>query len=54
MQNAASPGPGVYGEGGARDGYSSPILAQAVECSSLGPGVAVGHPTVKDPNVWAS
>ena len=42
MRNAASPGPGVCGQGGAGDGHWSPILVQVVECSSLGPGVAAG------------
>ena len=42
MQNAANPGAGVCGRGGARDGHWSPISVQAVECNSLGPGVAVG------------
>ena len=36
MRNAASPEPGVYGQGGAEDGYWSPISVQAAECSSLG------------------
>ena len=42
VRNAASPGPGVCGQGGAGDGYWSPISVQAVECSSLGSGVAAG------------
>ena len=42
MRNAASPGPGVCGQGGAGDGRWSPIAVQAVERSSLGAGVAAG------------
>ena len=42
MQNAASPGPSVCGQGGAGDGHWSPISVQAIECSSLGSGVAAG------------
>ena len=42
VQNAASLGPGVCGQGGAGDGYRSPISVQAIECSSLGPRVVVG------------
>ena len=42
MRNAASPGPGVCKQGGARDGYWSPISVQAIESSSLGTGVAAG------------
>ena len=42
VRNAASPGPGVCGQGGAGDGYWSPISVQAVERSSLGSGVAAG------------
>ena len=42
VRNAASPGPGVCGQGGAGDGRWSPISVQAVERSSLGSGVAAG------------
>ena len=50
VRNAASPGPGVSGQGGAGDGRWSPISVQAVERNSFGSGVAArGHPTEKDP-----
>ena len=42
VQNAASPGAGVCGQGRAGDGHWSPIVVQAVECSSLGPGIVAG------------
>ena len=42
VRNAASPGPGVCGQGGAGDGRWSPISIQAVERNSLGSGVAAG------------
>ena len=42
VRNAASPGPGVCGQGGAGDGRWSPISVQAVERSSLGSGVSAG------------
>ena len=42
VRNAASPGPGVSGQGGAGDGRWSHISVQAVERSSLGSGVAAG------------
>ena len=40
VRNAASPGPGVSGQGGAGDGRWSPISVQAVERRSFGSGVA--------------
>ena len=49
VRNAESPGPGVCGQGGAGDGHWSPISVQAVESSSLGPGVAVGASCSKRP-----
>ena len=49
VQNAASPGPGVCGQGGAGDGHWSPISVPAVECSSLGSGVEM-VPLAKNPS----
>ena len=40
VRYAASPGPGVCGQGGAGDGHWSPISIQVVESSSLGSGIA--------------
>ena len=42
MRNTASLGLGVCGQGRARDRHWSLISVQAVECSSLGLGVAAG------------